>query len=556
MRYLFITIALFFSLFLTACGDSSSNDTPPVDDAVTFADAVVHDANFTSIHFSGSQNCTQCHNGIVDSNGSDVSIVNAWHSTIMANAATDPFWQAKVASEVKMHPEFEAVIESKCSRCHTPMANVEAAFAGDDTTLFHDGFLNPDSLYFNPAMQGVSCTLCHQIEDTPELGATDGFSGHYSIADNSGIARMLYGPYLDPKITAMQNNVQFTPAYSAHMNDAKHCATCHNLDTPVIDTNGTLTAFTFPEQAVYTEWEYSDFNTTQSCQDCHMPKAQGSVVISTQGNQGDPVARSPFFQHKFLGANTYMLEIIKNNRAKIGPIADDASFDTTIANDRAFLMAAADVNITDTAIMDDNLTFSVLVTNHSGHKFPTGFPSRRLWLHVNVTNEANQSVFESGAVTDGGMIIGVDDQIDYTPHYETITAPSQVQVYETILSDTDDNQTYILLHALHYLKDNRLLPSGFDKTNVPENVNPHGRAEDDDDFIGGSDTVTYEVNNLPAGNYTITATLYYQTLSYGFAQDLFKDDDQTPVALMKALDSNATLHYETVSSDTASQVLP
>jgi hypothetical protein len=256
-----------------------------------------------------------------------------------------------------------------------------------------------------------------------------------------------------------------------------------------------------------------------------------------------------------------MLEIIKNNRAKIGPIADDASFETTIANDRAFLMAAATVSITETSVDNDGtqLKFTVRVTNHSGHKFPTGFPSRRVWLHVTVTNEANQTVFESGAITENGSIIGVDNETTangYEPHHEKISDASQVQVYETILSDTDDNQTYILLHALHYLKDNRLLPLGFDKNNVPENVNPHGLVEDDDDFIGGSDTIEYEVDNLPEGDYTVTATLNYQSLSYGFAQDLFKDDDLTVIALMKALDRNATLRYETISSDTTSQTLP
>jgi hypothetical protein len=288
-----------------------------------------------------------------------------------------------------------------------------------------------------------------------------------------------------------------------------------------------------------------------------MPKAAGSVIISTKGN--DLVARTPFYQHKFLGANTYLLEIIKQNRSKVGPIADDAGFDATIAGTRAFLMSAADVNITDTAADNGALAFTVMVRNHSGHKFPTSFPSRRAWLHVTVTNEADQTVFESGAFSDDGRIIGVDSETTvygYQPHYDKINDPSQVQVYETILSDTDDKQTYILLHALHYLKDNRILPLGFDKNSVPETINPHGVAEDDDDFVGGSDTIEYEVGGLPGGDYTITVKLHYQTLSYGFAQDLFKDDDLPAVALMKALDNNATLRYETVSSDTASQTLP
>lgn len=39
-------------------------------------------------------------------------------------------------------------------------------------------------------------------------------------------------------------------------------------------------------------------------------------------------------------------------------------------------------------------------------------------------------------------------------------------------------------------------------------------------------------------------------MSYGFAQDLYKDSDLTEVALMKALDRNTTNHFETISTDT------
>jgi hypothetical protein len=280
------------TLTLTVTDNDGATDSDTMNVNVTsFPDAVVHDPSFTSIHFSGSQNCAQCHDGISDSTGKDVSIAKVWHSTMMANAATDPFWKAKVATEVNEHPEFKEIIEAKCSRCHTPMATVEANLSGDTVALSGDGFLNHENFYYDAAMQGVSCTLCHQIENTPELGTTDGFSGNFVIADNTGIERKIYGPYTNPKTAPMQNNVQFTPEYSPHMNDSKHCATCHNLETPVIDTDGKITDFTFHEQAAYTEWEYSDFNATQSCQDCHMPKSAGSVVISTRGN---PEARTPF----------------------------------------------------------------------------------------------------------------------------------------------------------------------------------------------------------------------------------------------------------------------
>jgi len=572
MKPLFsLILNIIFLFFLNACGGGSSStgtDTPPddnttlPDDNITFPDVVLHDPSFTTTHFSGSQNCAQCHDGITDSVGKDVSIVKAWQGTMMANAATDPFWKAKVASEVKEHPEFKEIIEGKCSRCHTPMANVEATYNGDTVSLSEDGFLNHDNVYYDAAMQGVSCTLCHQIEDTPQLGTTEGFTGGFVIdTNNTGTDRKIYGPFTNPRTGPMQNSVQFTPEYSPHINESKLCASCHNLETPVIATDGTITDDTFPEQAAYTEWEYSDFNGTQSCQDCHMPQVEGSVIISTMPTNNLPNPRSPFFQHKFLGANTYMLEILKNNRVKLGVLADETSFNESITDTREFLKAAADVNITQPSFENGLLNFDVLVTNHSGHKFPTGFPSRRAWLHVTVKNSVDQIVFESGAINSEGQISGVvyDTATNtYEPHYEKITDPSQVQIYETILEDTDDNMTYILLHALHYLKDNRILPRGLDKNdvNLPETINPHGKAETDDDFIGGSDTVEYEIKDLPVGEYTITATLHYQTLSFGFAQDLYKNAELPEVGLMKALDASATNRYETISTDSISITIP
>ncbi|MCW8820796.1 MAG: PKD domain-containing protein [Sulfurovum sp.] len=479
------------TLTFTITDNDGATDSDTMDvNATSFPDAVPHDPSFESLHFSGSQNCAQCHDGISDtSNSKDVSIVKTWQGTMMDNASIDPLYLAKVASEVKRNPNFKAVIESKCSRCHMPMANVEADFAGDTIAMSGDGFLNPDNPYYNAAKDGVSCTLCHQIENDPKFGTDEGFSGGFSIDTNhTGIERKTYGPYTSPKTQPMINNVQFTPAYSAHMNDSKLCASCHNLDTPVIDANGNLTdpLLTFPEQAVYTEWEYSDFNATKSCQDCHMPKTEGSVIISTQG--GNLEARSPFYQHQFLGANTYMLEIMKNNRIKLGAIADDTAFNKSITNTREFLKAAADVNIIDTNFANGTLDFSVLVHNHSGHKFPTSLPSRRAWLHVKVTNVANQTVFESGALNSNGQIIGVDDSNEYEPHYRDINNSSQVQVYEPIMADTDNKQTYTFMQASKYLKDNRILPLGH-KNNTPSSAQPYGEATNDDDFVGGSDTV-------------------------------------------------------------------
>ena len=79
--------------------------------------------DFSSSHFSGSGKCALCHSALTDSAGNDVSIDADWRLTMMANSSKDPFWQAKVSSEVARNRALSAVIEDKCATCHTPMAD-------------------------------------------------------------------------------------------------------------------------------------------------------------------------------------------------------------------------------------------------------------------------------------------------------------------------------------------------------------------------------------------------------------------------------------------------
>jgi hypothetical protein len=87
--------------------------------------------------FSGSGNCEECHapnypnlKALVTPRGEDISPVSFWRPTMMANAAKDPYWQAKVSAEVDTNPKLQALIEDTCSTCHTPMGRTEARLQG------------------------------------------------------------------------------------------------------------------------------------------------------------------------------------------------------------------------------------------------------------------------------------------------------------------------------------------------------------------------------------------------------------------------------------------
>jgi len=300
---------------------------------------------------------------------------------------------------------------------------------------------------------------------------------------------------------------------------------------------------------VYTDWENSQFATTDTCQDCHMLEATGNLTISTRPMNGlSP--RADFSQHTFVGGNTYMLDILGQNAEALYITA--TGFDDAIAVTRDFLMSAASLTPGNIAHVSNDLEFTVSLTNLSGHIFPTGYPSRRAWLHVTITDASGSTVFESGAINRLGKISGLesdDSPTAFENHYDIITNDDQVQSHETIMQDLDGNLTYTLLEAATYRKDNRLMPAGMDKSSVPSTIQPRGNAMTDPDFVGGSGQVHYQINGLPTGSYTITAKLNYQTMAYGFGQDLFGDVSEPQVALFKDPDDNARLRFETISSD-------
>src|SRR5690349_6136462 len=111
--------------------------------------------------FVPSSQCIACHSQLIASTGEDVSIGTKWRATIMANSARDPYWHAAVRREALDHPTEQAAIEDKCATCHMPMARFDAAAAGGHGEVFAN--LGPAAAKHELAMDGVSCTVCHQI---------------------------------------------------------------------------------------------------------------------------------------------------------------------------------------------------------------------------------------------------------------------------------------------------------------------------------------------------------------------------------------------------------
>jgi len=489
--------------------------------------------------FVASGVCASCHTNLTDEAGNDVSIDTDWRAAIMANAARDPYWQASVRSEVLDHPALESTIEDKCATCHTPMARTTAASAGDEVALF-DGFFDPEHPLHTLAIDGVSCSLCHQIEDEG-LGDPASFSGGFTVdIDAPQGERPAYGPFppVPGPAALMQRMSGYVPLEGPHTRQSELCASCHTLYTSYVDDEGEI-AGTFPEQTPYLEWEQSSYEETHACQDCHMPPAEGALPIASTGG-GPP--RSPFARHQFIGGNTYVLRMLWAFGEELGVTASSDQFARKIEQTLAQLQErTATLAIEELTVGEGGLSFDVVVENQAGHKLPTAYPSRRAWLHVTVADDEGTVVFESGAVNPDGSIVGNDNDADgaaYEPHYQEIDDPDQVQIYEPILETVSGEVTTGLIRAAAYRKDNRVLPSGFDKASAGEDIAVYGDAADDEDFVGGGDRVRYVVDLSEArGTLSVTVELLYQSIGYRWADNLRRHDAAEVTRFVEAYDT-------------------
>jgi hypothetical protein len=316
----------------------------------------------------------------------------------------------------------------------------------------------------------------------------------------------------------------FRPTDAAHIRDAALCATCHTLYTKTIATGGKVLG-TFPEQVPYQEWLHSDYPQRYTCQECHMPEIHEQVRISSVLG----VPREGMHQHSFVGANFFVLQLLNLHRDELSVSALPPELTDAANRTEAFLQSqAARLTLRNPSVQDGKLNVDVIVENLTGHKLPTAFPSRRAWLHVVVRDGDAKTVFESGALNANGSIEGNINDLDplrFEPHFSEITRSDQVQIYEPILKDSEGRVTTGLAAASGYLKDNRLLPSGFNKQSADADIAVVGEAADDENFAGGSDTVRYSVATGDSrGPFRIGAELWYQPIGYRWAHNLASYD--------------------------------
>ncbi len=478
--------------------------------------------------FVASGQCYGCHGpddlnnyASIDEDGNDVNVMDAWRSSMMANSARDPFWRAKVAHEVAVNPDHAVELEDKCTSCHAPMGHF-------DKHLSVGGHYSIAELVQDPiALDGVSCMGCH-MQSTDSLGLL--FSGELRF-DTNGV---IYGPYGDVFGSPMTAFVGYEPIFGEHMNDAGLCAGCHTLITSTADLNGVPTGDQFVEQATYHEWVNSAYDTDSnpetgvSCQSCHLPRINDAVVISA--NYIFLEGRSPFGLHDMVGANSFMLELMKNNSTELELTASSVQFDTTIARTNRMLQQNTlllDANVVARDL--DTAFITVKLTNLAGHKFPSGYPARRAFVELVVLNAMDDTLFRSGGWDDTYEVIGHDPE--WEPHHDLINDPEQAQIYEMVMGDVNGDKTTVLERAKLPLKDNRLPPLGFTTTHPSYDTTliagvPLTDLDFNFDDMGvegsGTDVVRYHV---AMGGYDglirVRARVWYQSAPPRWMEEMF-----------------------------------
>jgi hypothetical protein len=492
----------------------------------------------------GYNNCTFCHSGYDEAQ----EPFERWSGSMKANATRDPIFHAAMTIANQDMGE----VGTLCLRCHAPRG-------------WSDGRSTPadGSALDGEDYEGVSCHLCHRLvdpiadpgnppEDTPILAA---------LAEAPATSHN--GQYVIDPEDRRRGPFDLGPAFpyhswleSSYHREALLCATCHDVSNPAFTRSGGPTPSAsdayvlgslgtahpthdkedeFPLERTYTEWSLSDFadgpiemggrfggnqTAVSSCQDCHMPKTTGTACAPFLGGE----IRNDLPQHNFQGANSWVplsiyeldqsLALYPSTHVNGQPLE---VFQATVARNKAMLRAASDLTLSK---VGNDLV--VRITNHSGHKLPTGYgEGRRMWINVKFLSAKNILLGEHG---------------HYNANTATLTT-GNTTVYEikhgldaamATLTGLPAGESFHFALNNTIVKDNRIPPRGFENAAFEA-----GQAQ----VVGASyaDGQYWHDTSypIPAGTHRAVVSVYHQTTSkeyIDFLRDTNVTDDKGDIA--------------------------
>ena len=218
----------------------------------------------------------------------------------------------------------------------------------------------------------------------------------------------------------------------------------------------------------------------------------------------------------------------------------------TLAKEAGMQLAreqTAYVDILSTTKTATTLDVRVRITNRAGHSFPSGVSFRRAFIDFALLDAAGKPLWESGATNQYGMITngpggailpteflerGANGQQQYQPHFQKITAQSQVQIYEELAKNPEGVFTTSFVALFDKVKTNRIPPKGWRKDGpYAHDTKPDPNTSKDYDYFSGSgaDVILYSIPlaDVKGKAVTATANVYYQTIPPYYLRERFTD---------------------------------
>ncbi len=293
------------------------------------------------LHLASAESCGECHK----------AHYSDWKGSMHAYATTDPIYLAMLERGIN---DTQGKIDQFCIQCHAPIASKEGMTPIES---LGDGRYGAKFDQSNPLVSGgVVCVTCHAME---KAEAT--LNAKFELSKTT-----YYAASANPR-----GQEEHPVETSTLLPSSVMCGTCHN----VVNPKGALIENTF------SEWYASPYNDgdadDKTCQDCHMPTYRGEIV--------DGVTTT-IHKHQFVGVDVALVDFPQKVEQR--RLVEE------------LLGSAVELEIKRTNDQGDEIAIRVSLKNvNNGHALPSGSTSdRQVWVHLKVFNQADEIVFESGAL--------------------------------------------------------------------------------------------------------------------------------------------------------------
>ena len=390
--------------------------------------------------------------------------VREWEISSHAYSAKDPVYHAMTRMG---QAQSNGKLNQFCIQCHSPVAfatNSAPVYFDAELGLYRQDTENLGSIAGREVEgEGVTCDVCHSmVQVIEEVNARADY-----LPDN-----VKRGGIADPVPTNAHKS-----KFDQLQKESKTCGPCHAVTNP----KGAKLEETFPE------WESSSFNRPggKTCQGCHMPAYKGQAA--SQGAEGDAtIPQRTIHRHVMPGVDVSLL-----------PRDEFPGYDELRAAVAALLRESAEINA---SVDSARKSLAVTITNLAGHALPSGATAeRQMWLEIIIRDQNGDIVFESGTL-DPDKNLRSDDPLKTTMPG---TDPQLVLYFQQMYNDPkmdDPNST-----------------APAKKVNFPWQANKRVNYLI---AVDSSDTKTYDLTEIPAGQYSASIRLMFRSFPPYFLKEL------------------------------------